>query len=264
MFTIYLMPLFLKNQKGVFPLFLLIAIGVAVLAGGSYIIREQFVKTGKSGEAEIDKEKVRNQINSPKPLPSLSPSPSAQTQYGAFKYTPTTSKNDQGSSQTNQTVNQPTAASDTEPAFSIYPPSGWSKSSQSDSVIKVVFTAAEEDEEVAGEDLKATNKAKIAVNMVKGNGSGTLESFVDYFINSSKSGWESLEVNSKNKTTFAGQSAYKLEMDVFKKGVNFKTLSYVFLKGKYGIVVYGGSLESAWNKRAGEIQTSLNSFKFID
>lgn len=245
------------GEAGVFPLFLLIAIGIAVLAGGSYIIREQFVKTGKSGQSELDKQKVREQVQNPKPLPSLSPTPKAETQYGTFKYKPSPAPN-------NSPGTQQSGTQDTEPAFSINPPSGWSNSGQTDSVIKVVFLAPEKDEVVAGEDLKAINKAKIAVNMVKGNGSGTLESFVEYFINSSKADWESLEVNSKSKTTFAGQAAYKLEMDVFKKGVNFRTLSYAFIKGKYGFVVYGGALESAWNKRAQELQTSINSFKFID
>lgn len=250
------MPI-LKDQRGLFPLFLLIAIGIAVLAGGTYIIRNEFVKTGKSGKAEIDKEKVRNQVNNPQSLPSLSPTPKTQTQYGTFKYKPSPAPNNSPGIQ--QSVTQ-----DTEPAFSINPPSGWNKSSQSDSVVKVVFLAPEEDEQVAGEDLRAVNKAKVTVNMVKGNGSGTLESFVDYFISSSKADWESLKVNSKTKTTFAGQSAYKLEIDLFRKGVTFRTISYVLIKGKYGIVVYGGALESAWDKRVGEIQTSINSFKFID
>lgn len=251
------MPNFLKNQKGIIPLFVLIAIGIAVLAGGTYLIRNEFVKTGKFDKAEIDKDKVRNQINNPQSLPSLSPTPKTQTQYGAFKYTPSSSSNESPEKATDSTQ-------DSEPSFSIYPPSGWSKSSQSDSVVKVVFLAPEEDEQVAGEDLRAVNKAKVTVNMIKGNGSGTLESFVDYFISSSKADWESLEVNSKTKTTFAGQPAYKLEIDAFRKGVTFRTLSYVLVKGKYGIVVYGGSLESAWNKRAQELQTSINSFKFID
>lgn len=245
------------NQKGVIPFFVLALIGIAVLAGGTYLIRSDFIKTGKSGKAEVDQEKVKKQIDNPQPLPSLSPSPEAQTQYGAFKYTPSSSPSSSAGTQPNDTQ-------DTEPSFTIYPPSGWSKSNQSDPVIKVVFLAPEEDEVAAGEDLKAINKAKVTVIMAKGNGSGTLESFVDYFINSTKASWESTQVNSKSKTTFVGLPAYKLEMDVFKKGVSFRTLSYVFIKGKYGIVVYGGALESAWNKRASEIQNSINSFKFTD
>ncbi len=236
----------LKNQRGILPLFLLIAIGVAVLAGGTYLIRNEFVKTGKSGKAEVDKVKVREQINNPKPLPSLSPTPKSELQYGSFKYQPSAS---------------PDKASDIEPSFSINAPSGWTKSSQSDNVMKVKFEAPDEDQEVAGEDLQATNKAKVQMNMVKGSGSGDLESFVDYFISSSKSGWESLQVNSKSKTTFAGLPAYRVEVDVFKKGVTFRTLSYVFIKGKFGFAVYGGALKSAWDKREPEIHSSLNSFK---
>lgn len=247
----------LKDQKGVFPLFLLIAIGVAVLAGGTYIIREQFVKTGKSGESELDKKKIREQIKNPEPQPSLSPSPVTQMQYGAFKYEPS-------SSQSNQNGDQPNSTQDSEPSFSIYPPSGWSKSSQSDSVTKVIFLAPEEDKEVTGDELEAKNKAKVQVNMVKGNGSGDLESFANYFISSSKTGWESLEVNSKSKTTFAGQPAYKIETDAFRKGVTFRTLSYVSIKGKFGFAVYGGALKSAWDKRASDINNSLNSFKLLE
>lgn len=245
--------MFLRDQKGVFPLFILIIIGVAVTAGGTYLVREQFVKTGQSGKSELDSKKIQEQINKPKPLPSLSPTPKTELQTGAFKY-----------KQPENQVASSIQDEDREPSFSIYPPSGWDRSSQSDSVIKVVFLAPEEDKEATGDDLEAINKAKIQVNVIKGSGNGNLESLTDYFISSSKSGWESLQVNSKTKTTFAGQPSYKVAADAFRKGVTFKTLSYVFIKGKYGIVVYGGALESAWDKRASEINNSLNSFKLSD
>ncbi|MBI2022541.1 hypothetical protein HYS97_01685, partial [Candidatus Daviesbacteria bacterium] len=76
----------LKDQRGILPLFFLIAIGVAVLAGGSYLIRNEFVKTGKNNKAEIDKVKVEKQADNPNPLPSLTPKPKSDTQYGAFVY----------------------------------------------------------------------------------------------------------------------------------------------------------------------------------
>ncbi|MBI2595118.1 hypothetical protein HYW46_00085 [Candidatus Daviesbacteria bacterium] len=240
-----------NSQKGILPLFFLIAIGVAVVVGGTYLIRNEFVKTGKSGKAEVDKVKVQKQIGNTNPLPSLTPAPKTDIQYGAFVYKPPTSST---------TV----VPEDREPSFSINAPSDWGRSGQSDNVIKVKFEAPEEDQEVAGEDLQATNKAKVQVNMIKGNSQGSLESLVDYYVKSSGAEWEKLTVNSKSKSKLSGQDAYKLEIDAFKKGVSFRTLSYVLVKGKYGIVIYGGALKSAWDKREPEIYSSLNSFKLSD
>ena len=250
------MPI-LRAQRGVIPLFVLVAIGIAVLVGGGYIIREQFIKTGQSGKSALDEKKIQEQIKNPQTLPSLSPTPKTEVQNGAFKYEPSSSGSEPDEAQS-------TSSPDSEPSFSIYPPSGWDKSGQSDPVVKVVFLSPEEDKEVTGDELEAKNKAKVQVNMVKGNGSGDLESFVNYFISSSKSGWESFEVNSKAKTTFAGQPAYKIETDAFRKGVTFRTLSYVFVKGRFGFAVYGGALKSAWDKRASDINNSLNSFKLLE
>lgn len=247
------MPKFLKNlfsEKGLIPLFFLAMIGVAALVGGVYIIREQYVRTNKAGRAELDTDKIRKELYTERtPLPSIGTPRSTLKQEGVFKYTPS----------------KPAAnPEDTEPSFSINPPSGWERSSQQDEVTKVVFLAPEEDEVVAGDELKATNKAKLQVNIVKGKGATTLESLVDYYISSSKPDWETLTVNSKTKTTLSGQPAYRLEIEAFKKGVTFSTLSYVLVKGKYGIVTYGGALKSAWAQRQPQINSSLNSFKFTE
>lgn len=244
------MPKLFKDQRGVLPLFFLISVGVAVLIGGSYIIREQFIKTSKSGQAELDKQKIREQTINKHSLPSLSPSPKIEPASESFTYKPVE----------NKSGNQ----EDQEPSFKISGPAGWRQSNSSDDLIKVVFTAPQEDEVAAGEDLKATNQSKVQVNIIKGNGSGDLESLVNYYIDVSKPGWESLQINSKNKTILSGQPAYKIEIDAFKKGVSVRLLSYILIKGKYGIIVYGGSLKSAWDKRTEEIQGSLNSFQLTD
>ncbi len=55
----------LKYQLGFIPLIILIAIGVVVVAGGTYIVRNQFVKIGKSGKAALDTEKIQKQLQSP-------------------------------------------------------------------------------------------------------------------------------------------------------------------------------------------------------
>lgn len=236
------MPGFLKDQRGVFPLFILIAIGVAVLAGGTYIIREQFVKTGQSGKSALDNKKIQEQIKNPQTLPSLTPKPSAEKAYGQ----PVTYK------------------IPGEPSFSISPPSGWNRSGVTDNAIKVKFESPEADEDEGEGGLLATSNAKVQVSMIRGNGQGDLESLVNLVLKTTESDFESTTVNSKTKTTFAGQAAYRMEVTGFRKGVAFNSVSYIFIKDNYGILAYGGALKSAWDKRVPDINNSLNSFKLLD
>lgn len=247
------MPI-LKDQRGVFPLFVLVAIGIAVLVGGGYIIREQFVKTGQSGKSALDDKKIQEQIKNPQTLPSLTPKASAEKTYGqTVTYKPSAKPVSDGSD-----------AVIKEPSFSINPPSGWSRSGVSDSAIKVKFESPEADEDKGENDLLATSNAKIQVSMIRGNGQGNLESLVNLVLKTTESDFESITVNSKTKTTFAGQDAYRMEVTGFRKGVAFNSISYAFIKDNYGILAYGGALKSAWDKRAPDINNSLNSFKLLE
>ena len=43
-----------KNQKGIIPILILIAVGIFVLVGGVLVVCNQFVKTGKSGKTALE------------------------------------------------------------------------------------------------------------------------------------------------------------------------------------------------------------------
>lgn len=246
------MPLFLKNQRGVFPLFLLIAIGVAVLAGGTYIIREQFVKTGQSGKSALDNKKIQEQIKNPQTLPSLTPEPKAEQTFGQpVTYKPSTKPVSDGS----DTVIK-------EPSFSISPPSGWEKVAPSVAGTKVQFKHPEEDKEEMEDGLFVKSRAQITVFMDKAN--STLDQLVSSVKSASQGSYEKVNIISEQKITFAGQEAYLFETELFKKGASIHSTDYYFIKDGFVVRVGGTSLGSSWNKRSSEIKSSINSFKLLE
>lgn len=247
------MPNF-KSQQGIIPLFILIAIGVAVLAGGTYIVRSEFVKTGKSGKSALDQQKVAQQIKNPKALPSISPQPTAVAQRGPFTYKP--------SATTNTQTATGSADSTKEPGFTIMGPSGWNRIDLGQPNFKVTFEHPEEDKENGEDDLVLKVKARLSVVIMKF--SGDLEAGIKNAKSASSQNYEQLNIFSESKTSLVGQEAYRLEAQYIVKGIKIHTLDYYLVKNGYAIHLAGNALDSAWSKRAGEIQSSINSFKFTD
>lgn len=246
------MPVFFKNQKGVFPLFLLIAIGVAVLVGGSYIVREQFLKTGKSGKTAFDNKKTQEQINNPKTLPSLSPEPSGEKTYGqSVTYRPSSKPK---SNQSGEVIK--------EPSFSINPPSGWEKVNPSLEGMKIQFRHPEEDKEKMEDGLFVKSHAQVSVYMEKAT--YTLNQLTSSLKAETQKNYDTVNIISQQKTTFAGQEAYIAETELTKKGATLHTLDYYFIKDGFTIHIAGTTLGSVWGKRSLEIKSAINSFKLLD
>lgn len=234
------------RQAGIIPLFVLIAIGVAVLAGGTYIVRSEFVKTGKSGKAALDEKKIQKQIENPKTLPSLAPASKGEVSYGSFTYNPPSTKDG--------TISQ-------EPGFTITAPSGWEKLPLESEIERAVFRSPETDKEAMEDNLTAKVKAMITVYSSKVD--GNLDDFANEVISNSKNQSTKYQVVSKLKVQFAGNEAIKLESQYNEKSrIPMRALAYLFVKDGYWIEIVGNGLESAWDKRVGEIESSFNSFKF--
>lgn len=243
-FTLKVMPKF--NQKGIIPLFVLIAIGVAVLAGGTYIVRNEFIKTGKSGKAALDEEKIQKQKENPQPLPSLSPTPKGELSYGTFTYNPPPTEEGTPSK---------------EPGFSITAPPGWEKLPPEGEIERAVFRSPEIDKEEMEDNLVAKGQPMITVYVAEVD--GDLDEFTNQVIANSQGMYSKYQVTSKLKVRFAGQEAVKLESKFSEKSrIPMYALGYLMVKDGYWIQVVGNSLESAWDKRVGEIDSSLRSFKF--
>lgn len=235
-----------NSQRGVIPIFVLIAIGVAVLTGGTYIVRNEFIKTGESGKAALDEEKIQKQKENPQALPSLSPTPKGELSQGQYTYNPPAAKDGSASK---------------EPGFSITAPSGWEKLPPEREVERVVFRSPEIDKEEMEDNLVAKVKPMITVYVseVEGN----LDDFTNEVIANGQSGYTKFQVVSKLKVKFAGVEAVKLETKFNEKSrIPMYAQAYLMIKNGYWVEIVGNGLESAWNKRAGEIQSSLNTFKF--
>ncbi|MBI2021539.1 hypothetical protein HYS93_01500 [Candidatus Daviesbacteria bacterium] len=240
------MPI-LKKQQGIIPLFVLIAIGIALLVGGTYIIRNEFIKTGKSGKSAIDEKKVKQQIANPLALPSLSPSPKIELAQSRYTYEP-------------QKLGQDVKA----PKFTINPPSAWNKRSATQGNEVVTFEAPEEDKEEAEDNLVVRLKPVVSVYLAKSPQSGTLDDLMKVAKSSSEKTFEKVEYLADTKTKFAGLDSVFIEAKALKQGVTIHTNDYYLVKDSYWVHVAGSSLDSTWSKWSGVIKASMNSFTFVE
>lgn len=241
------------GEVGVFPLFFLIVIGIVVVAGGTYIVREQFVKTGERGKTVYDTEKIREQIENPQPLPSLKPEPSGQRTYGeTVKYRAPDKEVTDGSDNFAK-----------EPSFTITPPAGWDKVAPSLEGTKVQFRYPEKDREEMDDGLYVEAYPQIMVFMDKVT-SGTLEQLMAAVKSASQKSYEKVKILTEKKTTFAGQEAYVFETELFQKGAIIRSIDYYFLKDGYLVRTGGTALDSGWGARESEIRRSLNSLKLVE
>src|SRR3989344_4770353 len=85
-----------KLLPGFIPLIILIIAGIVIAgAGGTYIVRKQFVKKGQSGKAALDEKKISEQLKNPVPLESPSPEPTPQLAPVQYNYEPEKTSGDQ-------------------------------------------------------------------------------------------------------------------------------------------------------------------------
>ena len=238
-----------KLLPGIIPLFILIAIGVVLAgAGGVYVVRKEFIKRGQSGKAALDEKKIQQQLKNPVSLEAPSPEPTPQLAPTQYTYEPAETSGSED---------------EQEPKFTINPPSGWSQKSSAD--IKVGFVAPEQDEEPAEPPLVYQYSASVQVAIRKLPEGATLAQAVDATIDWYKSQSTNVQIISKNAATFAGQEAQSIELLVdYEYGVKLRVINYIMIKNGYVVGAAGLALDSAWSKRAGTIQASVNSFRFTD
>ncbi|MBI2019046.1 hypothetical protein HYS95_00060 [Candidatus Daviesbacteria bacterium] len=216
------------NQKGIVPLFVLIAIGVATLAGGAYAVKNEIIKVNK-GKVSLNLSKISNQKQSP------SNSPNSE-------------------SNTKPQQNQDSSAYDA-PVFYIKPPVGWIKQEKEN---KITLTAPDKDKEKVG-NRTASLSPEIAIYITKNN------SALDDFIKGTKSvsqSLESLEYLSDKKLTINGHEAYFTEVRYTKEGIKMHSASYLFVQNGFEFNIKGGTFDSAWDKRKDAILGSMDSFRF--
>ena len=235
-----------KLRRGIIPLFVLIAVGIAILgAGGVYIIQQNFIKTGKSGKATLDEEKIKQQIANPTPLPTPSTEPSPKLAAKEFTYTPQTKDQTNG-----------------EPGFNINPPSGWLSTSAVSTNEKAGFEAPDEDKEDGeeGSSLVVNSRARITVQVQNLGPSLTLALLIDGIKEKSSRDFEKIEYLSETKTNLNGAETVRIETKSLRKGVWVHSVDYLFDKNGYAVALSGTSFDSAWPKRSGAINASLASF----
>lgn len=262
----------LLNQRGVFPILLLVAIGLALVGGGTYVVKNNLVTT-KGGQivfnAGKDKSLSDAKIPSPENITSNnSPAPKkAELAEKTAEYKPETG----------------------EPKFSISPPAGWVKENGQGKV-KLFFEASQEDKKEIGYSFSRST-ANIQVTSEKSNAK-SLDEVMTKYKSEAAAAPVKIEVLKEQKTTFAGQDAIGFELivgladisddkiqvelkkagnqssvkdvqDMLKSG-KVRGLGYIILKDGYEIGIAGTALGPAWDKRGPAIESSINSFKFLD
>lgn len=239
-----------KLLPGIIPLFILIAIGVVLAgAGGTYIVRKEFIKRGQSGKAALDEKKITEQLKNPVPLEAPSPEPKPQLAPSQYQYEP-----------------EKTSASEIktqEPGFTINPPSGWSQ--KSSDYIKIGFVAPEQDEEPAEPPLVYMYGASIQIRINKLPEGATLAQVAEATIDGYRNQASNIQVISNTPTTLAGQDSRVIELIAeMTEGHKVRVMNYVIVKNGYTVGVGGLALDSAWSKRAGTLNASISSFRFTD
>src|SRR3989344_6864823 len=222
-----------KLHRGIIPLFILIAVGIAILGtGGVYIIQQNFIKTGKSGKAALDEEKIKQQIANPSSLPTQSTEPAPKLAAKEFTYTPEAKNKTSG-----------------EPAFNINPPSGWLSTSAVSTNEKAGFEAPDEDKEDGeeGSGLVVNSSARITVQVQNLGPSLTLALLIDGIKEKSSNDFEKIEYLSETKTNLNGAETFRIETKSLRKGVWVHSVDYLFEKNGYAIALSGTSFDSAWS-----------------
>lgn len=267
------MPKVFSNQKGVFPIILIIIFTVVIagVAGVVYQSRKE-IKVRSDKTSEVTELKGT-------PLPSPKSADVAADQIGRLADKPVELKADES------------AASS--PKFSITPPDGWTKlppdgntvvefsSPTKDKIKEGVATLNVQpnitvfvdrmgfknfDEAIAaldknGDDFgyRTTSRQKTLLN---GEDVYIRESTID-LANLAR---QALEAQVKQEIAKSGAvvSAEVVNADIEKvlEQAKGRALSYIFYKDGYYINMTGKALDSYWSKRAGQLKQSMDTFKF--
>lgn len=226
------------SRAGIIPLFVLLFIGVVVTVGGVFVVREQFLKEGKSGKTAYDESRIKEQIKNPQKLTEVKEEPKGELAAGP--YTSTTAQM---------------------PSFSITPPDGWGKFSPGGSTL-VQFKSPEEDRVDQEDDLfvKSSPQITVAVQNMPGR---TLEEIIPSVRKAVPAKYDKVSVVAERKTTYAGQDAYYFEVDLSSKGVTLHSVDYYLFSSDYLVHVGGTALKEFWSKREPEIAGSLATFRLL-
>lgn len=241
------MPRF-KNRPGIIPLIALIIVGIAVLVGGTYIVRKEFTKTEKSGKIGLDEKKVEEQIQKPETLPTFTPTPKVEQPVGPFAYKPT----------------PPPSASTSlpEPSFSISGPSGWTRSSTK-GVERARFDAPEPDVEPAEDGLILRVTPVLAVEFYRSDITAPKQA-ADAARSNPDQTLQNITVVSESETTISGQPAYFVDFTGTFQGSPIHSYDYFLVKNGYIIHIGGTGLESGWGNHSASIKSAVSTFTFSD
>jgi hypothetical protein len=169
-----------------------------------------------------------------KPTPTLPPG--AKIQVGPYKYTPSGAAEKAGV-----------------PSFTINTPSGWASYPISGTQL-AHFESGQIDTETVKDGEITTN----AVIIVRGTDAySSLEEFEKDYKASGKKARGYQQVSSTSN-----RLEFKFKTKVDGKEITLHELDYLFFKDGISFLIKGYSSDSAWDTRAGEIQSALDSFKF--
>lgn len=270
------MPIFLKDERGVAPLLLLVILAVGLVAGGSYIVKNNLVTT-ENGQIVFNTDKDKSLQDAKIPTP--------KTNTDAI--TPTPKKIELA-----EKVTEYKSENSNEPQFSINPPAGWVKG-KTDDKIKIRFEASQEDKTKIG-NTNASIGANIQVYVEKTNAKSLDEAMTNFKAQAAKLP-VSVDFQNERKTTFAGKEALYFEMLISMPDIDYKqmesyikqqsndgktpsvqdikdmmqsfkgkSIGYTILKNGYRVDIGGTAAGWAWDKRAGAIESSINTFKFTN
>ena len=236
-----------KLLPGFIPLIILIIAGIVLAgAGGTYIVRKEFIKRGQSGKAALDEKKISQQLNNPVELESPSPEPTPQLAPVQYNYEP----------------KKTSAGQNQQPRFAINPPSGWNQENFGTS--EAAFFSPDKDKEEAEPPLVYTQPANIQINLEEIPEGSTLADAEKGIIEYIQARAKFHQVISKGETSFANQDGRFYEFTAKTDYTVEHVILYYTIKNNYLVQASGHALDSAWNKRIGVLKASINSFRFTD
>jgi len=236
-----------NSQRGIIPLVLIfIVIGVVAIGSAGYsFIKKANVISSQKRVTTNNKQFSQPSVTDTTQGNYTSPNSQIELSNEIFKYEPQTSD---------------------EPNFTINPPSGWTREDFGSAEERIAFASPKEDVVSIGGGKTASRKADIIVQVekMKDYHDGTLEEISQYYESQLYNEINPVLVKSE-KTTINEEAAWALEvMYTRPEGVVMHEIYYYFAKNRHWVIISGDALSGAWEKRAPQIQSSLNSFKFVD
>ncbi|MFZ2201966.1 MAG: hypothetical protein WAV56_01065 [Microgenomates group bacterium] len=235
-----------KDQRGIIPLFFLIPF--VLIATGVIGVQSGFFQNVTSG--------IRKFLAAPSP--SNLPQQLGQWQQEPTKAaTPIPTLEIKGEVQTKPYVYKQPGTKTTVPPFTVTAPTGWVKISSSGNEL-----AHFESTEIDSEKVKAGTITTNAIITIKATDSySSLDDFAKQY-KASGSGVKGYQLVS-SQTQGAGQNLeFTYEKKIGDGAIVVHELTYLFFKDGVSFLVKGYASDAAWDKHAGEIKSSLDSFGF--